>query len=783
MPRFVRKKKTKLSPSTNDMLFVTLSDPIKPSSFKYRTALSEQWGKIGSVQGTIDFLLTNDYEFSKKNPEVMSWNILGPELAADGFATSLGKSDNANLEEVTNTFKTSLLGLGKDKREPLQKKQKYAIYAHYIVLGKNWRHYADTKGKGGTFALDEDAGGPEVEGGLKLNLSPEEYSARLSTFLDPPAEGAAAYKHLKIVGWISDKRRDPIMKTPRDVELAKAALRLLQPSTGAGTNATTVYNHLNTATDYLQLGKLEERWKLMKTYMGMNQPPVARWSRSSATGPKCNVWCLQEMDAECLTYLEKESNIKFHGFGGRDGSKDCVVAWHSQIWKLSSGVSETINKTVEGLNIKGGPSAAVMLEKLAGGDKCIFVSVHLKSGTGISLDQRTDELSRLAAILVSMIAEDKGAPSIVIGMDANDPRGDILLRMAIQTAKETVAELKQQWGAAFEYTTEGIENQLKEKLRVLWANYDGGRSTESGDFGDGLQEYTPWLPNFDPSFGDVVPSDHRYVMADPSRKFVLQASRPLGNFNSVKNPEIDFEAAEKEEGWSAEKALEWEKESTILREQAKAEKAAKKKAEAAAAAAGATAAVDTAPQLLANGPAAPAAAPAREAALQAFAELKEAQAKAVKARAAIPRRRRLEWSREKKEHALADAKHDKAMRKFFEARERYEKLVPAAVVAGAGARAAAAATAAAARARADAAEARAAAAAATAARAPAPSPAPPPPASPASRPRRRWSPQVPEPAQVRAQEPSPLSPDWPAAKKLDEAALKKAAAAAAEDEK
>ena len=89
-----------------------------------------------------------------------------------------------------------------------------------------------------------------------------------------------------------------------------------------------------------------------------------------------------------------------------------------------------------------------------------------------------------------------------------------------------------------------VKKTVEDKLLELCATYDGGKSTESGAFVDGLQEYTPWLPNFNPSFGDVVPSDHRYVMADPSRKFVMQNGRPSGNFDSVRNPQIDFKAAE-----------------------------------------------------------------------------------------------------------------------------------------------------------------------------------------------------------------------------------------------
>ena len=559
---FSRRKKAPpdLAPPPKDMFFVTLSHPPKPSSFKYRTALSEQWKKIGPVQGTIDFLLTNDYNFSTNNPEVMSWNILGPEAAADGFATSLGREYNKKLEKVTTDFKNALGEVDDADERELKTNQKYAIYAHYIVLGVKWRHYVN-----GTFAVDENKDGPQVQGGLRLNLSPQEYSARLEWLKEPELlEEEAMKKRTKIREWINDKRGVRFMGTENEKTLAKKAAALMLGWAGVGEvpavevlalskggrEIKKVYNKLAVATENLQLGKLEEeRWPRMKTYMGMG-PPAKK--QGSVAPPKCNVWCLQEMDKSCLKYLKKEhggeNSIDYYGFGGGPygDSKDCVVAWDENVWQRPPPPNENLRKWEALLNAprdkdNKSPSAAVVLKNIESGDTCIFVSVHLKSGTGISLDQRTDELSHLAAILVSMIDEDKGTPSIVIGMDANDPRGDILLRMAIQTAKETVAELKHEWatgGGALSLVW--IAEEVNKKLRVLCATYDGGKSTESGAFGDGLQEYTPWLPNFNPRFGDVVPSDHRYVMADPSRKFLLQDARPLGNFDSVKNPNDDF---------------------------------------------------------------------------------------------------------------------------------------------------------------------------------------------------------------------------------------------------
>lgn len=569
MPRLVLRKKRPpptateatldLAPKTNEMLFVTLSDPIKQSSFKYRTALSEQWTKIGPVKGTIDFLLTNDYNFSKKHPKVMSWNILGPEAAADGFATSLGPLNNQWLEKVTNKFKKDLDELhntDSSAADALKNKQKYAIYAHYKVLGKNWRHYVN-----GTFSA-----GPHGKGmtkNLALDLNPTEYMERLEDLQQDALDWAAAnqaervdlkrerrYREdptealLKIEEWTSG-RSDPIMKNEKEKTLADLAASLLK----GDENAKLIYQLLNNATKPLQLREIDNRWKMMKKYIGMPvfSTPEDFQNTPGVNGPPCEVWCLQEIDSTSVKKLREESSdVDFHGFGDKAASKDCVVAWRKDLWEKATEISPDLIKAVEELNKTDGPSAAVALKNLGDGDICIFVSVHLKSGTGNRLDKRRDELSHLSAILVSMIDEEKGTPSIVIGMDANDPRGDILLRMAIQTAKETVAELKHVWSAGGgALPTEGIADEVNKRLKVLWDNYDGGKSIESGAFGDGLKEDTPWLPNFNSKFGDVVPSDHRYVMADPDREFVLQNGRPSGNFDSVKNPQIDFKAAEK----------------------------------------------------------------------------------------------------------------------------------------------------------------------------------------------------------------------------------------------
>ena len=546
---FSRRKKAPpdLAPPPKDMFFVTLSHPPKPSSFKYRTALSEQWKKIGPVQGTIDFLLTNDYNFSKKHPKVMSWNILGPEAAADGFATSLGPEYNKKLEKATTDFKKDLTDLPSDTRSALKNIQKYAIYAHYKVLGVNWRHYVN-----GTFSVGQH--GRRRTKNLALGLNPQEYSERLEElgeeaarwFVTKPnergeiwfseAEGGSTWNPTEalrsIIEW-TNGRSEPIMKTEQDFAFAEKAAILLQ---GDG-HAKEIYERLNTATKPLQLREIDNRWKMMKTYMEMG-PPAKK--RGSGAPPKFEVWCLQEIDSASVKKLRAESGyVDFHGFGDEaTASKDCVVAWRKDLWEKATVRSPVILKAVEELNEKDGPSAAVALKKknLGDGDICIFVSVHLKSGTEVKdMAKRIKQLSNLSFILASMILPNR-TPSIVIGMDANDPRGDILLRMALKVAKESMMNMGGEEAP--------VKKTVEDKLLELCATYDGGKSTESGAFVDGLQEYTPWLPNFNPSFGDVVPSDHRYVMADPSRKFVMQNGRPSGNFDSVRNPQIDFKAAE-----------------------------------------------------------------------------------------------------------------------------------------------------------------------------------------------------------------------------------------------
>ncbi len=548
-----------LAPRPEEMLFVTLSQPSEPSSFKYRTALSEQWKKIGPIKGTIDFLLTNNYNFSKNHREVMSWNILGPGGAADGFAAKLKTNEeNIELESVTNKFKTALDNVDKDDQKSLKTEQKYAIYAHYIVLGEKWRHYAN-----GTFALNRnDENGPEKDGELKLNLSPQMYSERLK-LLSRTAAGSvpsAAARAEKIEGWVNGRKKKAFISSEYILANKAVALMLgwdgrgLAPDdlveSDEGKRMVAVYTALGKATALLQLGKLDKRWAAMKSYMGMNPPSVVNLREGELAPPDCNVWCLQEMDDYCLKYLRKEGSINWYGFGGetKGGSTDCVVAWRDAIWwrpgidykELDKWTIHLIN-TVEKLTTKEGPSAAVLLKKRRGADTCIFVSVHLKSGTEKDdLAQRITELSNLSNILVSMVGEeaDQPSPSIFIGMDANDPRGDILLRKALAVAMEAMGRIDNPGDLKIE-----VETELKKFCR----NYDGGKSTESGAFGDGLIKNTPWLPNFEIARGPVVPSDHRYVMADPDRRFVLKVGKPLGNFDSVKNPESDFEAAKEKE--------------------------------------------------------------------------------------------------------------------------------------------------------------------------------------------------------------------------------------------
>ena len=587
-------------PPPEEMLFVTLSQPSEPSSFKYRTALSEQWSKIGPIKGTIDFLLTNDYNFSKNNSEVMSWNILGPALAADGFAASLNTDDdNEELKKVTNNFKTALDSV----EEAVANDQKYAIYAHYIVLGEKWRHYTN-----GTFYVNREEGGEEKDGALKLNLSPEMYSLQL---LNSAAAPGAAVRHAeqraaaaarsavvpagesgdsslpasareKIKGWVEEKRKEKtFISDEYTLANSAAALMLGWDGTGGvpdevqvkeladsppGRNIKKVYTALVEATAFLQLKKLErDRWPVMKRYMGMATRGETRREPLEVVIPvvRPNVWCLQEMDAYFSKLLKKESSyVDFHGFGDEaPAGKDCVVAWRKDLWKKATGISPGLTNAVIKLNKKGGPSAAVVLQNKKRKETCIFVSVHLKSGTGDeNLKKRITELSKLSLILVSMI-DIRGAPSIVIGMDANDPRGDILLRKAVQVAKK-FAQVEELEALMADETEEEKENKVENELRKLCGDYDGGKSTESGAFGDGLQPDTPWLPNFEIKRGPVVPSDHRYVMADPGRRFVSAPNPPPGNFDLVRDPDFDFKAARKKElaaalvAWKSPEAIE-----------------------------------------------------------------------------------------------------------------------------------------------------------------------------------------------------------------------------------
>lgn len=372
----------------------------KMSSYKHRTALSEQWKKIKPVSCTIDFILRKDEDKIPKGTAVMSYNILAPGKANDGFITKTGDEEaDTLLVSLTNQFKASFGTLGDESRKSLSKNQSYARFAHAFVLGEDARRASENKNS--SVVVKEKEMYDKMTKLTNKEIVEIINNDRFSEFV-------------RMFNSIEEHRVSASKKTHQDIEVDKAReaiLLFIAPGHGKTDedkyNAISAYKNLSKTLKKRLAWDSDDKGRAARivNYLGMNKKPRTT-----------NIWCLQEVDSKADKYFA--NILKSHNIGYVSDKRDLGIAWDKSVWEIKSEEETVVMSHILGVTLK----------HKKGGQEVVVYSIHLPSGAGAT--KYKDRVKQLREIRENgkVKAHLSGDIPMIIGMDANDPSGDTLVK-------------------------------------------------------------------------------------------------------------------------------------------------------------------------------------------------------------------------------------------------------------------------------------------------------------------------------------------------------------------
>lgn len=378
----------------------------KMSSYKHRTALSEQWKKIKPVSCTIDFILRRNEDKIPKGTAVMSYNILAPGKANDGFITKTGdeKADTL-LVSLTNQFKASFGNLGDESRKSLSKNQSYARFAHAFVLGEDARRASENERSCVTDDVKK-----VYEKMTKLT------NKEIVEIINPKSNDRFS-EFVRMFNLIEKQRLSDSKKSRshQDIEVDKAreAILLFIAPAGPGQTDEDKYNAISAYKILSKTLKKRLAWDSddkgraarIVSYLGMNK-------KQRTT----NIWCLQEVDSKADKYFAE--NLKSHNIGYVSDKRDLGIAWDESVWEIKSEEETVVMSHILGVTLKHKKE----------GQEVVVYSIHLPSGAGE--EKYKGRVKQLLNIRENekVKAHLSGDIPMIIGMDANDPSGDTLVK-------------------------------------------------------------------------------------------------------------------------------------------------------------------------------------------------------------------------------------------------------------------------------------------------------------------------------------------------------------------